>query len=197
VLLRVFGEISGRTITGANANYAGQFSLRVSPIRNPRQSPGASALGHSAGELFALADDMNPALKFVAACLLYAVMALGISLPWALFSGCPFVFADERLVYLDKLLLYCAIYYLPFLTSYFILTRFAGKRLSFSFPAICVYTLIGICLWCSDQYWARGMEVPTRPFYFGLLFIPTITALAVCARCHCRNRRDNFPHVEP
>lgn len=89
------------------------------------------------------------------------------------------MFESESLVYLDKVTLYLCVFYPPFVLSYLLLQFFLAQRFSFAVPAILVYSSLGLWLFATDQYWARGMDVPSKPFYFAILFLPSVLALAL------------------
>ena len=115
-------------------------------------------------------------LKFIASVLIFYVFHLAVALPLGFFSSAPFVFRSESMYLIDKVLLYLSIYYLPYVLSYFALSKVL-KRLSFEWPFLVVYLAHSSYLFFNDMYDARGMEVDSKALYFCLLYIPPLVVL--------------------
>ena len=114
--------------------------------------------------------------RFVASVLIFILFYIALAIPFGFFSSAPFVFKSENMYVIDKVLLYFSIYYLPFVLSYFALSKVL-KRLSFEWPLLVVYLAYSSYLFFNDMYLARGMEVDSKVLYFCLLYIPPLVVL--------------------
>ena len=102
---------------------------------------------------------------------------MALAIPFGMFSSAPFVFESESMYVIDKVLLYLSIYYLPYVLSYFALSKVL-KRLSFEWPFLVIYLAYSSYLFFNDMYFARGMEVDSKALYFCLLYIPPLVVLS-------------------
>ena len=114
--------------------------------------------------------------RFVASVLIFFLFYIALAIPFGLFSSAPFVFKSESMYVIDKVLLYFSIYYLPYVLSYFALSKVL-KRLSIEWPLLVVYLAYSSYLFFNDMYSARGMEVDSKALYFCLLYIPPLVVL--------------------
>ena len=117
-------------------------------------------------------------IRFIASVLIFFLFHTILAIPFGLFSSAPFVLKSESLYLIDKVLLYLSIYYLPYVLSYFALSKIL-KKLSFEWPLLVVYLAHSSYLFFNDMYAARGMEVDSRALYFCLLYIPPLVALGL------------------
>jgi hypothetical protein len=115
--------------------------------------------------------------RFVASVLVYFLFYLALAIPFGLFSSAPFVFTSESMYVIDKVVLYLSIYCLPYVLSYFALSKVL-KKLSFEWPSLVVYLAHSSSLFFNDTYWARGMQVDSKILYFCLLYVPPLVVLS-------------------
>ena len=115
--------------------------------------------------------------RFVASVLIYILFYLALAIPFGLFSSAPFVFKSESMYVIDKVVLYLLIYCLPYVLSYFSLSKIFKKE-SFEWPSLVVYLAYSSYLFFNGRYLARGMEVDSKVLYFCLLYIPPLIVLS-------------------
>ena len=116
--------------------------------------------------------------RFVASVLIFFLFHMLLALVFGIFSSAPFVFKSESMYVIDKVLLYSSLYYVPYIVSYFVLSK-VQPRISFKWPLFIVYLAISSYLFFNGTYWARGMEVDSKILYFCLLYVPPLVCLCL------------------